>query len=186
MLMSAKMSNQGNARTKHQPSCGRGTSASGSGVPAAIPARRTALQIDAYLRTTFAPALREIWFSNRETQLLESDQNPYKHCIAAVSNREKSGSPHFSSLTGFRVPVPRFAAGTHASQSRYSPPNGLCYSHRRTRVPPKGSRATAPARPSPEASRCCGVFYLASPRRLLRRGLPPIARGDLCARSHAD
>ena len=39
------------------------------------------------------------------------------------------------------------------SQYRCAAPNPVCYSRPRTRVPPNGFRATAPARPSPEASR---------------------------------
>jgi len=112
----------------------------------------------------FAPEIPPIWFSNRENSLV---------AVSALRSE-------------FLAPPAHCAAGTRAAQYRCSPPNLVCYSHRRTRVPPNGSRATAPARPSPEASRLLRWCLRRQPASLLRRGLPPIARGEFCARSYTD
>lgn len=82
--------------------------------------------------------------------------------------------------------LPGCAAGTRSSQYRCSPANPVCYSHRRTRVPPNGSRATAPARPSPEVSRLLRCRLRRQPAASLATRPSPIARGDFCARSYTN
>jgi hypothetical protein len=84
-------------------------------------------------------------------------------------------------LDGSALPC-RLAAGTRDLRYRYSPPIPVCYSHRRTRVPPNGSRATAPARPSPEASRWLRCSLRRRPATpLVTRPSPHRPRRVLCA-----
>jgi len=165
MLVPAKMSDTRQTRAPHPPPKGG----------------------DAPVRPLgFAPEIPPIWFSNREIQLLEYGKNPCKPRCAPRSNRENSRVAVFAPQYGFPALLAHCAAGTRPAQYRCSPPNLVCYSHRRTRVPPNGSRATAPARPSPEASRLLRWCLRRQPASLLRRGLPPIARGEFCARSYTD
>jgi hypothetical protein len=187
MLVSARMSILRHARTIHPPPPGDGPGVLQSGLPAAIPAPRTLLRIDSQIKTTLPTALREIWLSNRQIQLVESEGNPYKHCIVTTSNRQKTGSLWFSTVIGFLVPVPRRAGGTRASQYRCSPPNFICYSHRRTRVPPVagppgrqrvelGGSDDARQRPRDPALRrrgCCGGVCADSPRVFCDAAFPP-------------
>src|SRR5579863_5236530 len=124
----------------------------------------------------------DIRISNRHTCRLETLVTCSKQTVAPTSIRHGLGASSIPVLTRSTS----CAAGTQAVRYRCSPPNPVCYSHRRTRVPPNGSRATAPARPSPEASRLLRWCLRRQPARLLRRGLPPIALGDFRARSHTN
>jgi hypothetical protein len=76
----------------------------------------------------------------------------------------------------------RLAAGTRDLRYHYSLPNSVCYSHLRTRVPPNGSRATAPARPNLEASRLLRCTLRRRPATpLVTRPSPHRPRRVLCA-----
>jgi hypothetical protein len=112
---------------------------------------------------------------------LETHVTHSKQTIGPTSNRHGLGSL----IGAFRTSNQSCAAGTRASQYHCSPPNPVCYSHRRTRVPPNGSRATAPARPNPGASRLLRCFLRRQPApSLATRPSPNSPRRFLCVFSH--
>jgi hypothetical protein len=131
---------------------------------------------------TNPPLRQNLQFSNRKLQLLEAGLTHWKQTTGPVSNRNFSRLSLSGHRTNRRGPVPRCAAGTTALQYLCSPPNPVCYSHRRTRVPPNGSRATAPARPSLEASRLLRCILRRRPATsLVTRPSPNSPRRVLCA-----
>jgi hypothetical protein len=125
---------------------------------------------------------QNLQFSNRKLPLLEGALTPWKQTAGPRSNRKFSRVSIFRARTVCPGPVLQCAAGTTNLQYLCSPPNFVCYSHRRTRVPPNGSRATAPARPSLEASRllrCILRHRLAT--SLVTRPSPDSPRRFSCA-----
>jgi hypothetical protein len=78
------------------------------------------------------------------------------------------------------------AAGTGSIQYRCAAAKTVCYSLLRTRVPPNGFRATAPARPSPEASRLPRWCLRRRPATSLALTAFPNRLGDFSARSYTN
>jgi hypothetical protein len=127
------------------------------------------------------PATGRMRISNRQTRRAVTPVTRSKQTTGPISNRQEMKALVFM----FRAPAARCAAGTRAIRYRCSPPNPVCYSHRRTRVPPNGSRATAPARPSPEVSRLLRCRLRRQPAAsLATRPSPDSPRRFLCAFLH--